>query len=334
MAEVGKKLKLRLPRKAVQAAQGPYAVHGVVHRGTPGVGIFHEGKMTAWGPNESAAWETHKVSAVGKRGDWSVPFDHFDAPTPRLRPNYRTGTAAVGKRMPSGAVTGVAKPKRVQPTRVAARKTPGAGIPMRDDTAPPIPAHLIGKAIPKWKAHALSVESHDKIGRALDRGARGQRTSWPKTTHYVTRLNPGVDDREVVETYRRRRGKVRSYGITDVGKRSRTYDPELNRQRRLGAATAILGVGGGTALGSAGHEIRNASHLADVSGPSLRVKAAQPGTKREAKSLLEHLAERKKHGTVVVTRRARNKAGIGLGLLSAAGGTASYARSRANRKWY
>src|SRR3954451_1227455 len=84
-----------------------------------------------------------KVWEIGKADDWAYTIE--PPPTPRTKVNYRSGTAGVGKNLARGAVAGVGGVKRVQPTRAAARRVPGAGIKMRDESKPPIDVSLIGK---------------------------------------------------------------------------------------------------------------------------------------------------------------------------------------------
>lgn len=109
-----------------------------------------------------------QINRKGVRGLLtSKPVQKSESPVVpdyRGRANYRTGTAGVGKRMTTGAVAGVAKPKRVTPPRNPARSTPGAGMPTTFSSKPPIHPSLVGK-------RSRNMDPDERRNRRLGMGA-------------------------------------------------------------------------------------------------------------------------------------------------------------------
>lgn len=231
--DLSKKLLLRKPK-----VPSPTLRYGVARQGRVGVEYEHQG-VKGWGPDETAArasWEQNR--AMSKRDDWEVPMDHFMPATPRTRPNYRDGSGnVVGKRM-TGAVTGVAKPKKVQPTRTAPR-TAAAAMP--DFTKPPIPPHLIGKRDRRYnpehgRQRRLGVAAAGAGiggGLAIHSGVRDVRAE----TRHVRGINPDVikvpAEPRKPPSQKREGGKFRS--LTDEERQShqRRYERELGHHRTM-----------------------------------------------------------------------------------------------------
>lgn len=75
---------MKLPRlRKPPAAPGPKVVPGVTRAGTVGVGIFHNGRMTGWGADETAAWASHQFSMFAKSA--RIVAVRADQLRPRIR---------------------------------------------------------------------------------------------------------------------------------------------------------------------------------------------------------------------------------------------------------
>lgn len=279
---------------------------------------------------------------MGKRDSWEVPMDHFEPARPRQRPNYRDGSGnVVGKRITAtGAVAGVAKPKKVQATRTAARTAPR----MLPIGTPPIPPSMVGKRF-------FSAGQRRKMA---SRGQANPDGSYPiKSQHDVVnaeRLLHFSSPAKQAEV----RARIRSF---EASKRDRSYNPEHNRQRRLGLATAATAAGG-IALGTKG--IRGvraqtrvartaATREADRLKRSVNLGHEYREVRRNDKGAVSHevplrwtkedraaphvLGAIPKHMVAKPTRRQSLEVGGGAALVATSGGLHHYSRSRANREW-
>lgn len=131
----------------------------------------------------------------------------------------------------------------------------------------------------------------------------------------------------------------------NVNKRERTYNAEAKRQRRLGAATAGLMIGGGfygrrgiKGIQEGTKRIREASGTLDnVAGKDLRIHekgkgAALHGLTDKEKGALKEVAAMRGRPVAARPRDLRDVA-LGGALTAGAVGTATHARSRRNRAW-
>lgn len=128
---------------------------------------------------------------------------------------------------------------------------------------------------------------------------------------------------------RGRRQVLTEEELVELGK-SRFFDPEHRRQRRLGMAELALGAGGAAGLLLGGRGIARTSRAArSVTGMS--------GHSKDDTALLMSLLQRKdgKRRLPTIVARGRDAAAFGGGALSAGGavGVNRYAESRKGRGW-
>lgn len=99
------------------------------------------------------------------------------------------------------------------------------------------------------------------------------------------------------------------------GASGRSYDPEGQRQRRLGAGMAAAGGGGAAALVSGGRELH-------------RLNSRTKAVMRDAGAASESIRH-----TAVVSRRSAGKVAGGLVGLATANKIRHHANDPSNRKW-
>ena len=116
-------------------------------------------------------------------------------------------------------------------------------------------------------------------------------------------------------------GPKASSGTHSVTKAARSYDQEAGRQRRLGNAQAVTGVGGAGALVLAAREQRSAHRSSKVVP-----RTARSGSK--AAAAVGHQA-----GKVAVSVRGAKLAGAGLAGLAASHRISRYSNNPSNRRW-
>lgn len=308
--------------------------------------------------------KTCNLGSVGKAIDPELPI----TPSYAGRANYRSGTAAVGKRM-TGAVEGTGKPKRVQPPRNPARQTPGAGItppqvePNADRSKPPIHPSLIGKGLRASNAKAILV------GRGYRNPRFARNAATHERLHAASLADPRMSsaqpaDRMLAHENHDRLHKPYGSRSTDdlpytIGKRARRYDPEDRRQRRLGAAGATLAGGGAGLTAWGGHgayqstrDLRAAgAHLKHLNEPGaeIRFQAKHQATDKakgqiKGRVAYNRVADAKETRAIAALSATKNRPlvvgatharriGGGLGLIGAGAAVAHHGRSRGNRRY-
>lgn len=237
------------PRAAVA-----YGLTGAMAGGTGLAGVSH----LQMRHHEDAISRQRKARARAQQAKQEVAAKRFD---------YRTGSEKTSDRARSaaefgGAVTlaaGATKAGRkeakeiVRNTRNDTRVIRGRPVMERaklrglhslvDVMARPKGAALLGGAGLMAGAIPVAVVSGAKANSELYKGERfplPPAGDWLKTTR----------QKAAYDRMARRRARVNPRAQSeDVGKRSRYYDPEHKRQRRIGAGEAVLVVGGGGLVG-------------------------------------------------------------------------------------
>jgi hypothetical protein len=191
---------------------------------------------------------------------------------------------------------------------------------------------LVGTGAAGATAGRMSKASRLKL-EPRAKGVHGQFTGRRYGTHQRDDLARAIWD-ATAKSRRTEGGNVKI-----IGKRARSYDSEMHRQRRLGAAIAGTGLAGAlmTRSGVRGIKALTAegrTHMGHMSGIDLTSARPLKGAKGSATDRKAALQYARAYGNRMVAQ-ARPIAQVagGGGLLATSAGTAGYAHSRANRRW-